>query len=62
MRQRGKSDIRGVELSRETSTVNTPDPEVCRSVSGNTSGIYPECGTPIPDEIKEKLTADPPKQ
>lgn len=28
----------------------------------NTSGICPECGTPIPDEVKEQLTTDPPKR
>ena len=32
------------------------------NLTGNTSGICPECGTPIPDEIKEKLTANPPQQ
>lgn len=32
------------------------------NLTGNTSGICPECGTPVPDEIKEKLAADPPKQ
>ena len=26
----------------------------------NVSGICPECGTPIPDETKEKLAAEPP--
>jgi len=31
-------------------------------LSGNTSGICPECGTPIPDEVKEQLATDPPKR
>jgi len=41
-------------------------PGLCRecryNLTGNTSGICPECGTPIPDEVKEQLTADPPKR
>ncbi len=36
--------------------------ECCYNLTGNTSGICPECGTPIPDEAKEKLPTDPPKQ
>jgi len=32
------------------------------NLTGNTSGICPECGTPIPKEMQEKLTTDPPKQ
>ena len=32
------------------------------NLTGNTSGICPECGTPIPDEMKENLTSDPAKE
>ena len=32
------------------------------NLTGNVSGKCPECGTPIPDEMKEKLNGDPPKQ
>ncbi len=39
------------------------------NLTGNTSGICPECGTPIPDDLKQKLankepepTTDNPKQ
>lgn len=36
---------------------------VCEyDLTGNTSGICPECGTTIPKEMREKLTADPPKR
>jgi len=39
---------------------------LCRScrynLTGNTSGICPECGTPIPEEANKKLSTDPPKQ
>lgn len=31
-------------------------------LTGNVSGICPECGTPIPDEVREQLTTDLPKQ
>ena len=31
------------------------------NLTGNTSGICPECGTPIPKEAREKLATDPPK-
>ena len=31
-------------------------------LTGNVSGVCSECGTPIPDEVKEQPTADPPKQ
>jgi len=27
---------------------------------GNTSGVCPECGTPIPKDVREKLAAEPP--
>jgi len=32
------------------------------SLTGNISGICPECGTPIPDEVKEQLITAPPKR
>ncbi len=31
-------------------------------LTGNVSGICPECGTPIVKDVLEKLTTDPPKQ
>ena len=31
------------------------------NLTANISGICPECGMTIPKEMKEKLTADPPK-
>ena len=37
-------------------------PKCNYNLTGNTSGICPECGTPIPKEIQEKLSTDPPKQ
>jgi len=32
------------------------------NLTGNISGICPECGTPIPEKMKEKLTPDQPKE
>jgi len=32
------------------------------NLTGNTSGVCPECGTPIPKEAQEQLTTGPPKQ
>ncbi len=29
------------------------------NLTGNTSGICPECGTPIPEEIQKRLTTKP---
>jgi len=31
------------------------------NLKGNTSGICPECGTPIPEETQKKLASDEPK-
>ncbi len=32
------------------------------NLTANTSGICPECGTPIPAETKKELPSDPPKE
>jgi len=36
--------------------------ECAYDLTGNISGICPECGTPIPDEVKEQLITAPPKR
>ncbi|MBN2562781.1 MAG: hypothetical protein JXQ75_17800 [Phycisphaerae bacterium] len=42
-----------------------PSPGRCQEcgydLTGNTSGICPECGTPIADDVKRKLAANEPK-
>jgi len=51
---------------RRIQSRNRPQPGRCRqcgyNLFGSSSGICPECGSPIPKETQEELTADPPKQ
>jgi hypothetical protein len=50
-------------LSRDkTDQALLPCPGCAYDLTGNTSGICPECGTPIPEETLKTLTTDPPKQ